>query len=87
MPQIYDIGTTALLPLRRKACWEFFCPNNPTAPAGFEPANLGTKGQHATPRRPKPSVDIIVLTKYTEQYMALQSLYSYTFCHDSANLS
>ena len=24
--------------------------------AGFEPANLGTKGQHATPRPPKPLV-------------------------------
>jgi hypothetical protein len=23
MPQIYDMGLTALLPLRRKACWEF----------------------------------------------------------------
>jgi len=27
---------------------------NPTVSAGFEPANLGTKGQHATPRPPKP---------------------------------
>ena len=26
----------------------------PTASAGFEPANLSTKGQHATPRPPKP---------------------------------
>ena len=26
----------------------------PTSSAGFEPANLGTKGQHATPRPPKP---------------------------------
>jgi len=23
MPQIYDMGPTALLPLRRKACWRF----------------------------------------------------------------
>ena len=60
MPQIYDMGPTALLPLRRKACWGFFSPlKNPTASAGFEPANLGTKGQHATPRPPKP-----VLPKY-----------------------
>jgi len=42
--QIYDIGPTALLPLRRKACWGFFRPKNPTASAGFEPANLGTIG-------------------------------------------
>ena len=25
----------------------------------FEPANLGTKGQHATPRPPKPYTDVI----------------------------
>jgi len=24
MPQIYDIGPTALLPLQRKACWGFY---------------------------------------------------------------
>ena len=47
MPQIYDMGPTALLPLRRKACWGFFRLKNPTASAGFEPANLGTRGQHA----------------------------------------
>ena len=28
----------------------FFRPKNPTASAGFEPANLGTKGQHTTSR-------------------------------------
>ena len=27
---------------------------NPTASVGFEPANLGTKGQHATSTPPKP---------------------------------
>ena len=54
MLQIYDMGPTALLPLWRKACWGFFRPKNPTASAGFEPANLGTKGQHATSRPPKP---------------------------------
>jgi len=26
MPQIYDMRLTAFLPLRRKACWGFFCP-------------------------------------------------------------
>ena len=52
MPQIYDMGPTALLPLRRRA-EDFFALKNPTASAGLEPANLGTKGQHATPRPPK----------------------------------
>jgi hypothetical protein len=50
----YDMGPTALLPLRRKACWGFFRPKNPKASAACEPANLGTKGQHATSRPPKP---------------------------------
>jgi hypothetical protein len=40
----YDMGQTALLPLRRKACRRFFRPKNPTASAGFERANSGTKG-------------------------------------------
>ena len=43
------MGQTALLPFRRKACWGFFFAlKNPTDSAGFEPANWGTKGQHAT---------------------------------------
>ena len=33
---------------------DFFALKNPTASVGFEPANLGTKGQHATSRRPQP---------------------------------
>ena len=33
---------------------DIFALKNPTASAGFEPANLGTKGQHATFRLPKP---------------------------------
>jgi hypothetical protein len=49
----HDMGQTALLTLRRKACWGFFRPKNPTVSAGFEPANMGTKGQHATSRPPK----------------------------------
>ena len=32
----------------------FFALKNPTASVEFEPANLGSKGQHATSRPPKP---------------------------------
>ena len=39
----YDMGPTALL-LRI-----FFRPKSPTASAAFEPANWGTRGQHAYP--------------------------------------
>jgi len=40
MPQIYDMGPTALLPLPWKTCRGFFRPKNPTASAGFEPATV-----------------------------------------------
>ena len=45
----------------------FFAPKNPTASAGFEPANLGTKCQHATSRPPKPQayLTIDILTNST----------------------
>jgi hypothetical protein len=55
----HDLGQTTLLLLRRKACWGLFRPKDPTASAGFEPANLGTKGQHATSRPPKPLVTVL----------------------------
>ena len=45
----YDMGPTVLLPLRRKKCWVFFRPKNPTASAGFEPSNSDTRGQHSYP--------------------------------------
>jgi hypothetical protein len=51
MLQIYDMGQTALLPFRRKACWGIFTRKNPTASAGFEPANSGTRGQHVNRSR------------------------------------
>ena len=49
----YDMGPTALLPLRKKASLGFFRPKNPTASAGFKPANSGTRCQYATSRPPK----------------------------------
>ena len=49
MPQICDMGQTALLSLEGRRAENFFALKNPTASAGFEPANLGTKGQHANP--------------------------------------
>ena len=45
-----------------KRAEDFFRPKNPTAWAGCEPANLGTKGQHATSRPPKPICYKILLT-------------------------
>jgi hypothetical protein len=36
---------------------DFFVLKNPTASAGFETANLDTKGQHANPRPPMPLIN------------------------------
>jgi len=40
-------------PSEARRAEDFYALKNPMASAGFEPANLGTKGQHATPRPPK----------------------------------
>jgi hypothetical protein len=47
-------------PSKGRHAEDFFALKNPMASAGFEPANLGTRGQHATPRPPKP------LSEYVE---------------------
>ena len=39
-------------PFKGRHAEDFFTLKNPTALAGFEPANLGPKGQHPTPRPP-----------------------------------
>jgi len=49
MPQICDVGLTALLPSEGRRAEDFFALKNPTASAGFEPLNFGTRGQHAYP--------------------------------------
>ena len=46
-------GTNGFISPSKKGVLKiFFALKNPTASAGFEPANLGTKGQHATSRPP-----------------------------------
>ena len=48
-------GTNGFTSLPREGVLRIFLAlKNPTTSAGFEPANLGTKGQHATSRPPKP---------------------------------
>jgi hypothetical protein len=72
MPQIYDMGPPALLPLRRKACWVFFRPEKSDGfGAGFEPANLGPRGQHASSRYTK----VLVMT-FLERNMTIMTVYT-----------
>jgi hypothetical protein len=47
-------GTDGFTSPPKEGVLGFFLPKNPTVSAGFEPANLGAKGQHATSRPPKP---------------------------------
>jgi hypothetical protein len=55
MPQICDMGQDGFyFSSEGRRAEIFFALKNPTASDGFEPANLGTKGQHATSRPPKP---------------------------------
>jgi hypothetical protein len=77
----HGMGPTALLPLRRKACWGFFLPKNPTASVGFEPANLGTKGQHATSRPPKP-LDHVVMFVIKTNAVAKRAMLQLYWGHD-----
>ena len=68
MPQIYDMGPTALTSPPKEGVLRIFSPlKNPTASAGFEPANLGSKGQHATPRPPKPLYIYMRSSTYIKQ--------------------
>ena len=46
-------GTDGFTSPPKEGVVRVFRPKNPTASAGFEPANFGTKGQHATTRPPK----------------------------------
>jgi hypothetical protein len=41
-------GTDGFTSLPKEGMMRIFSPENTTASAGFEPANLGTKSQHAT---------------------------------------
>jgi hypothetical protein len=56
MPQIYDMGTAGFTsPPKEGVLGIFFSSwKTLTSSAGFEPANLGTRSQHASSRPPKP---------------------------------
>ena len=62
-----------LLSERRRA-EDFFRPQKSDSLTGFERANLGAKGQHATCRPPKPLIVILTvignLTIHTERVVA-----------------
>jgi hypothetical protein len=54
MPKSTTWDRRLYFPSEGRRAEDFFALKNPTASAGFELANLGTKGQHTTSRPPKP---------------------------------
>ena len=58
-------------PSEGRGAEDFFTLKNPMALAGFEPVNLGTKGQHATSRPPK-----LLGTKYLSSLVQQQNSHS-----------
>jgi hypothetical protein len=51
------VGFTS--PPKECALGIFFALKNPTASTEFQPANLGSRGQHASSRQPKPLSDLV----------------------------
>ena len=58
-----------------------FALKNPTASAGFEPANLDTKGQHATPRPLKPLSVLLMQTLPKEKHQQMLNGYCLINAH------
>ena len=54
MPRNLRHGTDGFTSPPKEGVLRKFCLKNPTVSAGFEPANLGSKGQYSTPRIHKP---------------------------------
>ena len=59
MPQICDMGPIILLPF--------------PASAGFEPANLGIRDQHATSAPPRPLSSCFTITSITKRNRVVDS--------------
>jgi hypothetical protein len=48
-PEISDSGSLALSTSPRTYAQDFYVLKNPSTSVGFEPANLGSQGEHVTP--------------------------------------
>jgi hypothetical protein len=60
MPKIYHMGTDGFTsPPKEGVLGILFALKNPAASAGFETANLGTRGKYSSPRPPKPLFHVV----------------------------
>ena len=72
------MGPTALLPLRRKACWGFFRPEKSDGFGRVWTRELGQKGQHATSRPPKPLISRSTCNKTWKGFRGFLKIFVYT---------
>jgi hypothetical protein len=61
-------GRRLYFPSEGRCAGDFFALKNPTALARFEPANLGTRGQHASSRPPKPLIPMFTLILHLPEH-------------------
>ena len=59
---------------------DFFAVKNPTASARFQPANLGTKGQHATATPRKPLSNYICFDVAIRSFCSTDNYYQQQLC-------
>ena len=60
--EISESGPPSLKSLPEDFCSGFLRPEkNPSTSAGFEPAHLGSQGEHVTPRSPRSTVFFLVI--------------------------
>jgi len=93
MPQICDMGPTALLPLQRKACWGFFCPEKSwRLRSGLNPRTWVLKGSMLPlDHRSALSYLLMVLKHYTLKMKVgsyaetLLYIYQTIWCHMVCN--
>jgi hypothetical protein len=77
MPQICDMGQAFTSPPKEGVLRIFFALKNLTASDVFEPANLGTKGQHANSKPPK----LLLVTIYNITWRREKSCHNKTIHH------
>ena len=53
---------------------------NPSTSAGFEPANFGSRGEHITPRPPRPTSKILPVTLISAKAFWFNVNHSQLFC-------
>ena len=77
-PEISDSAPSAQSLSRRTCAQDVYDLKNPSTSAGFETANLGSRGDHGTPRPTRPT-ELPILFYYFYTFSCLKVLLVYLF--------